>query len=78
MSAKPKASDQIMESLDELICFARGENTEPMSLFVPDGMGGLTKHEVANMDEYRAACLAEGLRVISEIAPLPPPLEDRK
>ncbi len=60
-----KAGKRILEAADELVRFAKGENVGPMRLHMPDGKDGLVTREVANMEEYRRLCHAEGLRVLS-------------
>jgi hypothetical protein len=59
-----RAGKKILDAAKELDDFAVGKNAGPMVLWMPDGSGGLTKREVADMDEYRATWKDEGVRAI--------------
>ncbi|MGN6771922.1 MAG: hypothetical protein ACTHJQ_19060 [Rhizobiaceae bacterium] len=58
------AGRKLLEAAKEMRDFAAGENTKPMTLWMPNGTGGLAKREVANMDEYKAVWEDEGMRAI--------------
>lgn len=60
------AGCKMIAAAEELLAFARDENTAPMTLYMPDGDGGFVSKQVRNMDEYRAAWHGEGVRVIRE------------
>lgn len=45
-------------------CVLLLENVGPMTLYMPDGDGGMVERVVSNIQEYRAAWYDEGRRVL--------------
>lgn len=55
---------RLLSAATEIAAFAKGENVRPMTLYMPDGDGGMVERVVSNIQEYRAAWYDEGRRVL--------------